>query len=156
MFDKSKEKKEMSQKEAFAMLREWGDDLEVRLLDDDFHEVQKELWMAVKKERLVYDKETETFTYALKKPIIDKSTGQSVISIIKIHESDMNDKRAMKKEKEDIDANANMFKAYCKTSEMEEIEHGFMTRIKDRDQLIISAVILGFFVQAVPGNQSVG
>ena len=59
----------------------------------------------------------------------------------------------MTKHKDDIDTMAAMFQTYCTDSEGNEIPHGFLTRIKDRDQAIISAVILGFFVQAVPSKK---
>ena len=153
IFKMKKESNEkMSQAEAFEIIQGWGDDLEVRLIDEDFEEVQKEIWQAVALERLTFDPGDEVFAYALKKPIKDKD-GLDVISIIKIHETDMNSKRGMSKHKDDIDTVAAMFQAYCKDSEGKEIPHGFLTRIKDRDQIIISAVVLGFFVQAVPSRK---
>lgn len=147
------QKKRMSEKEAFDLIDEWGESLEVRLIDEDYEEVKKEIWLAVAKERLTFNHEDERFNYVLKNKIKDRN-GNDVISQIKIHETDMEDKRGMTKSKEDIDTLASMFKAYCKRDDMSEIEHGFLTRIKDRDQAIISAVILGFFVQAVPGRKS--
>ena len=157
MFDKTEktktEQKElMTEKEAFQLIREWADDLEVRLKDEDFEDLQREIWLEVKKERLSYDPDSETFNYVLKKPILTKD-GAVKMSMIKIIESDMNGKRNIKKHKEDIDTVAEMFKSYCRDSEGNEIELGFITRIKDRDQAIISAVILGFFVQAVPSSK---
>ena len=62
----------------------------------------------------------------------------------------MEQKRDMSKHKNDIDTVAAMMMAYCTRSDDNEIEPGFLTRIKDRDMQIIQAVILGFFVQAVP------
>ena len=147
--DKENKKEQMTDKQAFDLIKEWGEELEVRLKDDDFESLQNEIWLAVKKERLSFDAIDESFTYVLKKPI-EKKDGSGQISIIKIYESDMNSKRGMEKHKDNIDTLASMFKAYCKDSEGNPIEIGFLTRIKDRDQAIISAVILGFFVQAVP------
>ena len=74
----------MTQTEAFDLIKEWGEILEVRLLDEDFEAVQKELWMAVKKERLTFDENEEVFTYKLKKPICHIETGQPIYSILKI------------------------------------------------------------------------
>lgn len=147
-----KPKTEMTEKEAYDIIREWGDELEVRLKDDDFEALQKELWLSVKSERLTFDSMTETFSYVLKKPI-EKKDGSGSISMIKIEETDMNGKREITKHKNDIDTLAALFKAYCRDSEGAPIELGFLTRIKDRDQAIISAVILGFFVQAVPSSK---
>ena len=145
------EKEEMTEKEAFSLIKEWADSLEVRLRGDDFEDLQNELWFAVKKERLIFDSGKEVFTYTLKKPIEFKDKSGS-LSIIKILESDMNDKKDIAKHK-DIDAVIEMFGAYCRDSEGEKIPSGFLSRIKDRDQAIISAVILGFFVQVVPSQK---
>lgn len=153
MFGKTENRKtEITEEKAYEIIREWGDELEVRLKDDDFESLQKELWQAVKAERLTFDNMTETFSYVLKKPI-EKRDGSGSISMIKIEETDMNGKREITKHKNDIDTLAALFKAYCRDSEGNEIEIGFLTRIKDRDQAIISAVILGFFVQAVPSSR---
>ena len=146
------EKEKMTEQQAYDLIREWGDELEVRLKDEDFETLQKELWQAVISERLAFDRESETFVYVLKKPI-EKKDGSGFISMIKIEETDMNGKREITKHKNDIDTLAALFKAYCKDSEGKQIELGFLTRIKDRDQAIISAVILGFFVQVVPGSK---
>jgi len=145
-----KKQKEMTQQEAFDLIQQWGEDLEVRLVDEDFEAVQKEIWMAVVKERLTFNESDEIFTYALKKPIQDKE-GNNIISIVKIRETDMQKKKGLKKHKDEMDTLAALFSAYCTDTENNEIAHGFITRIKDRDINIISAVILGFFVQAVPG-----
>ena len=153
MFEKIKNTKtEITEQKAYDIIREWGDELEVRLKDDDFESLQKELWQAVKAERLTFDSMNETFSYVLKKPI-EKRDGSGSISMIKIEETDMNGKREITKHKNDIDTLAALFKAYCRDSEGNEIEIGFLTRIKDRAQAIISAVILGFFVQAVPSSR---
>lgn len=143
--------KKMTQEEAFELIQEWGDIYEVRLIDDDFEAVQKEIWQAVVNERLTFDEGEEIFTYKLKKPIKDKSTGQDLYSLIKLQETPMEEKKGVTKYKDDIDTNAAFFKSYCTDMEGNKIEHGFLTRIYDRDQHIISAIILGFFVQAVPG-----
>lgn len=149
----SNDKKEMTYEKACELIDEWGEDLEVRLIEDDFQDVKNEIWKAVQKERLTYDSNEEIFTYVFKKPITDKE-GNALFHMIKIHETPLEEKRGMTKKKDDIDTLAAMFQAYCKDSEMKEIPHGFLTRIKDRDSAIISAVILGFFVQAVPGKKS--
>jgi hypothetical protein len=150
-----KEKKVMSQSEVFELIDKWGDELEVRLMDEDWEDVKKEIWKAVQMDRLTYDSADEKFIYVLKSPIEDRTTGQPVISMIQIRETQMCNKRGMIKQKDDIDTVAAMFAAYCTDSGGNEIQHGFLTRIYDRDQAIISAVILGFFVQAVPSRKSV-
>ena len=144
-----KDKNEITKDKAFKIIREWGDDMEVRLFEDDFEAVQKEICMAVMKERLTFNSNEEVFIYNLKKPIKDQN-GNVVISIIKMKETEMNNKKGITKHKDDIDTTAAMFQSYCTDSDDQEIPHGFLTRIMDRDQHIISAVILGFFVQAVP------
>jgi len=154
--DKKTENKK-TQKEVFDIIDGWGEDLEVRLMDEDWEDVKKEIWKAVQKERLVFNSVEEKFTYVLLKPIMSREAGrenEAVISIVEIRESQMSDKRGMSKQKDDIDTMAGMFGAYCTTPGGGEIQHGFLTRIKDRDQAIISAVILGFFVQAVPSRKS--
>ena len=145
-----KEIKQMSQQEAFDLIKEWGEALEVRLLEEDFEEVQKEIWMAVKKERLTFDENEEVFTYKLKKPIRNIETGQPIYSILKIQETSMQNKREMSKYKNEIDQAAALYKCYCTDGEGNSIEHGFLTRIYDRDSAILNAIILGFFVQAIP------
>ncbi len=147
-----RDKKEITKDKAFDIIEKWGEEMEVRLCDEDFEEVQREVCMSVMKERLTFDSAEEIFTYKLKKPIKDNE-GKEVISIIKIRETDMNSKKGMTKHKDDIDTMAAMFQAYCTDSAGSEIAHGFLTRLKDRDQHIISAVILGFFVQAVPSKK---
>lgn len=144
------EKKQMTQTEAFDLIKKWGEILEVRLLDEDFEEVQKELWMAVKKERLIFDENEEVFTYKLKKPIKDLETEQVLYSMLKIQETQMSNKREMDKYKNDIDRAAALYKAYCTDSEGNEIQHGFLTRIYDRDSNILNAIILSFFLQVIP------
>ena len=143
-------KEKMSQDEAFDIIREWGDLMEVRLLDDEFEDLQKELWMAVKNERLVFDEVEEIFTYKLKKPLKTKD-GEVKYSMLKIQERPMEKKKGISKYKDDIDSLAAFFGAYCTDMEDSDIAIGFLTRIHDRDQSIISAIILGFFVQMVPG-----
>ena len=68
-----------------------------------------------------------------------------------IEEATMQDKKDMSKYKNDTDKCIAMWKAYCTDSEGEKIPEGFLGRIKDRDSNIMNAIILGFFVQAVPG-----
>jgi hypothetical protein len=152
VFEKSK-KENLSEQESFDLIEKWGKELQVRLQDADFEEVKKEVWQAVSTYRLSYDNNDETFTYLLLKPIKSVDDGSTVMSMIKIKESDMNKKRGMSKPKDDFDKLAAMFKAYCTDSDGKEIEVGFLSRIKDRDQMIISAVILGFFVQAIPSSR---
>lgn len=149
--NKENKNEKMTEAQAYEIIREWGNILEVRLKDDDFDSLQKELWLAVKNERLTFDEQSETFSYVLKNPI-QKKDGSGSISMIVIEETDMNGKREITKHKNDIDTLVALFKAYCKDSEGNPIEPGFLMRIKDRDQAIISAVILGFFVQAVPSK----
>jgi len=148
----NKEEKYLTRQEAYDTIREWGDLLEVKLKDEDFESLQNEIWMAVSRYRLIFDPETEIFTYTLKKPIVKKD-GSGTISMLKIEESDMQNKRETTKWKNDIDTAVAFIKAYCKDSENKSIEHGFLTRIKDRDMSVLNAVILGFFVQAVPGSK---
>jgi len=149
---KEKNENKITESEAYKLIKEWGEDLELRLAGDDLEELQKELWRAVVSERLSYNSETEKFSYVLKKPI-EKKDGSGSISMIQIQETDMQQKRDIKKMKDDIDTMVEFFKAYCRDSEGNEIQPGFLLRIKDRDQSIISAVILGFFVQVVPGKK---
>ncbi len=147
-----KNPEKLSQAEAYKIIRKWGDDMEVRLIDEDFEAVQNEIWLAVVSERLTFNQADEIFTYVLKKPIKDKD-GNVHTSMIKLRETELGEKRGMTKHKDDIDTMAAMFQTYCTDSEGNEIPHGFLTRIKDRDQAIVSAVILGFFVQAVPSKK---
>ena len=152
--EKNKTQKEKkSQKEVFEMIDGWGEDLEVRLVDDEWEDVKKEIWLAVKNERLAFNSTSQTFTYVLLKPITSRDNGEPLISILEIQETQMCNKRDIMKSKEDVDTTASMFKAYCTKPGGEQIEHGFLTRLYDRDVSIISAVILGFFVQAVPSRK---
>jgi len=144
---------EQSQEEIFKTIDSWGEYLEVRLTGDDFQAVKDEVWMAVKKERLTFDHSSEQFRYVLKNPIKDKN-GNTVISQIIIHETTMEEKRGISKKKDNVDTLSSLFSSYCKDDSMKEIPLGFISRIMDRDQAIISAVILGFFVQAVPSKKS--
>lgn len=158
MFEKNdtKEKKEskvMEDKDAFDLIKQWAEDMEVRLRGKDLQALIDEIWLAVKKEKLVFDKEKEVFTYILIKPIADKNNPSNVLmSMIKISECDVSTKKSISKADEN-EALDEMIKAYCKDSEDNDIPAGYIDRIKDRDLNIISAVILGFFVQVVPGKK---
>jgi hypothetical protein len=149
-----KKKEKMSQQEAFNLIQEWGDFLEVRLIEDDFEEVQKEIWKAVQMERLTFDESEEVFKYVLKKPIKDVNTGQNVHTMIHIKESTMREKKEISKVKNEHDRGVALYKTYCTDTDGKEIQIGFLERIYDRDSNIINAIILGFFVQAVPGPVS--
>lgn len=155
LINKNKDEKEkLTETQAYDLLKVWADDLEVRLTDDDFEEVQKELFKAVVNERLTYDSDKEEFTYALRKPIEQKDGGK--ISIIKIHDCEMGKKREMTKQKNEVDRAISMiqiYSSYQEIDEQKEIPIGFIGRLKSTDQNVILAVILGFFVQAVPGVQ---
>ena len=152
-FTKKETKKEpITEDQAYEIIDTWCESLEVRLKGDDLEMLKSEIWKAVSSERLTYDNESEEFSYVLKKPI-EMKDGSNSISMIKIHESDMNGKKDIGKYKNDIETMAALYKAYCTDSAGNPIEFGFLMRIKDRDQSIISAVILGFFVQVVPGKK---
>lgn len=142
------EKEKMPYSDVIKKIKSWADDMEVRLKGDDYEAMQNEIWLAVQNERLTFDSGKEIFTYVLKKPVEHKDNSGS-LSILTIRECDMNDKKDISKYK-DMEAVAEMFKAYCRDTEGNQIPVGFLSRIKDRDQAIISAVILGFFVQVVP------
>lgn len=150
---KKEDQKELTQEECYKLIDEWGDQMEVRLSPEDFDGVKNEIWKAVQKERLIFNPSDETFKYVFKNPIRDRD-GNIVISTIIIHETAMEQKKGMSKKKDNIDTMCSFFGAYCKKDNMEEIQPGFLMRILDRDQAIISAVILGFFVQAVPSKKS--
>lgn len=150
MFEK-KEKIKITETDAYNVLKEWSEHLEVRLNDEDFEEVQKELFRSVQNERLSFDKTTDEFTYKLKKPILTDA-GDVAHSIIKISDCEMKDKRDMHRSKNPTDQGIEMFKVYISQTDGEDIAHGHIGRIKSSDEIIITAVILGFFVQAVPGN----
>ncbi len=152
-FNKKDDKPEvMSQEQCYSMIDSWGETMEVRLNPEDFEGVKNEIWKAVQKERLIFNPSDETFKYVFKNPIRDRE-GNIVISQIIIHETAMEQKKGMSKKKDNIDTMVSFFSAYCKKDNMEEIQPGFLMRILDRDQAIISAVILGFFVQAVPSRK---
>ena len=76
----------MKSAEAYKIIRKWGDDMEVRLIDEDFEAVQNEIWLAVVSERLTFNQADEIFTYVLKKPIKDKD-GNVHTSMIKLRET---------------------------------------------------------------------
>jgi hypothetical protein len=139
----------MTEEKALSLIKEWADAMEVRLRGKDFEDLQNEIWLAVKNERLTFNKENEIFTYTLIKPIKDKDGKETVLSVLTISECSMNDKKTISKY-EDMEAAIETFRVYCKKVEGEEIPAGFLSRMKDRDQNIVLAVILGFFVQVVP------
>lgn len=146
-----KKKLKMTQEEAFELIQEWAEYMEVKLSDDDLDEVKQELWMAVTKERLTFDESEEIFKYVLKKPIKDIHEKNVMYSILYLKESQMKDKKGMSKTKSDIDTAVQMYRSYCTDTEGNKIEVGFLERLYDRDMQNINAIILGFFVQAVPG-----
>jgi hypothetical protein len=151
---KKPKKEKMSQQEAFDLIQEWGDDMETRLVDEDFEAVQEEIWKAVQMERLTFDETEEVFKYVLKKPIKDQGTGQNKYNILYIAEQPLESKKGVSKFKDETDRAAALWKSYCRDSEGNEIAHGFLLRIHDRDANIINAIILGFFLEAVPGPLS--
>lgn len=150
LFD-DKKKSKMTEEEANETIKEWADIMEIRLKGDDYESLQNEIWMAVKNERLIFNRDKMFFEYVLLTPIA-LSDG-TTISKIKISEADMTKKKGLGKFKDDIETQAAFTKAYISDSEGEEIPIGYIMRIMDRDQIIINAVILGFFVQVVPGKK---
>jgi hypothetical protein len=149
---KQKPKKErMSQDDAFKLIDEWSEFWEVSLSEDDFDVHKQVIWQAVRNERLTFNESDETFTYVLKKPIKDIGTGQDKYTILKIAEQQLGNKKPIAKYKDDIDSTVAMFQVYCSDSDGEEMQHGFLSRLFDRDMNIIKAIILGFFVQTTLG-----
>lgn len=145
--------KDLSEKESFELIGKWAKELEVRLKEKDMEDVKQEIWIAVSKKRLVFDSNTESFTYVFKKPIVDES-GSIVLDLIKISEIGLEEKRQMLKEHENkTDDIIETVNAYCKKDNGSDIEIGFIMRIGDRDLSVISAVVMGFFVQAVPSQK---
>jgi len=148
---KKREKDKITQHKAFEILLDWYELLEIRLTPEDFGEVQKELWRVVSTERLSFDRESEIFTYVLKRPIKDRGDGKVLYSMIKMQDCDMNSKSEYQKIKDDFSRGVGMLQAFCSDSEGKEIPSGFLSRLFTADEINISAVILGFFAQAVPG-----
>lgn len=150
---KKTKKEMMDEQSASGIIKDWSDILEVRLKGDDYEEMKDEIILAVQKERLILDIESEVFTYLLLKPIVKKD-GSGQIDMVKIYEPEQNEKRNIANFKNENDKGIATISAYIVDSEGNKIEHGFLNRLKDRDINIITAVILGFFVQAVPGKVS--
>lgn len=151
MFDKKNAKEKMNRQDAEDKIREWADWLEVDTELEHFQDVIDEILLAVKKERLTFDKDEDIFKYKLIKPILKQDDSGS-IEIVDIHETSFNDNRVIQrfKKSESIDqATALLAKAIG-------IEPGFVSRLKQRDISTINAVILGFFVQAAPTRASDG
>jgi len=149
MFADKKEKKErMSIEEAFAILEDWLDFYECRLIGDDRESVKKDLWKAVQMERLSLDKETEKFKYVLKSKI--QKTDGGGIEIFYLQEPIMDSKRDISKMKDRHSKGVANLQTYCIDEDGKEIPIGFLGRVKERDEITLSAIILGFFVQAVP------
>ena len=142
----------MTQDECFKIIDSWGEHMELYLSEKDFNSIKEEIWIAVQNERLSFDPTKEIFTYVFRYPIKGKDDN-IIYSMIKIHNATQEEKRGLKK-KDNIDTQAMLHSAHCKDSEMKEIPIGFLTRLFDADTKIMNAVILGFFVQAVPSAKS--
>ena len=155
LFNKKKDLDHMSETEAFSMLDKIADDMDIRVVGDDLEILKKELWKVVSTKNLVFDISDDSFKYVLKNPIKDRD-GIVKISILKIQDCGMENKRGISKHRDDIDQGAALFSAFCRTDSDEEIPHGFLTRIKTRDQIIINAVIQGFFLEAVSDGKTIG
>lgn len=148
VFSKKEEKKKRkSEAECFKIIEDWMDFFECRLTGNDREGIKKDLWVAVQRDRLELNESNEEFKYVLIKPI---QKAEGAISIIKMKESDMDGKEEMSRIKNEHARGISMLQKYCMDGDDNEIPAGFIGRIKDRDKITINAIILGFFVQAVP------
>lgn len=130
----------ISEMEAIALLKEWGEELEVDTESEDFEDVIQALKIPVRKENLIYDAETRKFRYVLFYPI-EKADGGK-ISGIEIESTSMEKKRVVQgyKDSQKIDQAVAMVAESC------DLEIGFAGRLKDKDITRINAVVMGFFV----------
>ena len=66
----------------------------------------------------------------------------------------MSDKEESSRMKDEYSKGIVMLQGHCKLEDGGDIPAGFLGRLKDRDEITLSAIILGFFVQAVPTQRS--
>lgn len=146
-FEKKKETK--TKAEIDAIIDGWLEDRECNFDEETANEYKRPLFFAVKKDRLSYNDSERSFTYMLKSPI-KNDKGEDKYSMFKISPSKIGNKTDIEKQKLSIDQTIQTFKAYCTDTNGEEIPIGFLMKIDDDDQDVLLAIILGFFVKAVP------
>ncbi len=136
----------MDNNEAEALVREWGDMLEVDTERDFFKDTVNELRIAVKKGRMNFDVDKEEFSYLLIHPVGD---GEKRTEMVNIKECDMAAKKVLQKYKksESIESAAALVSKYTGLSINQ------VNDMRDRDVSKINAVILGFFVQAATSTE---
>lgn len=127
---------------AEGLLREWADVLELDTDRQLYTDLVDELKMSVRKQRLIFDIETEVFSYQLIKPV-------DGVNIVEIKECDFNQKKIIQryKENESIESAGAMISKYTNLT----IEQ--VGKLKDRDINKINAVVLGFLAQTAPGGK---
>lgn len=129
----SEEKKEMSRDEAELLMMEWADHMELDTDRQIFKDLVNVLSISVRKEKLSFDSETETFKYVLLSKIGEKS-------MVEIHETTFEEKKAIQKLKSDqsMEAEGMMMAKHTNLTTAE------IMKLKTRDQNRIAAVIQGF------------
>lgn len=140
---KSGEKKKMiSREEALDLLTLWAESMELDTDRDLFKDIVEELSLPVRKERISFDEQSETFKYLLITPVNGKT-------LVSIKECTFEDKKILQKFADDESisaAGASMVKyTNLTTSDVNEL--------KDRDISKINAVIMGFLAQTAPSKR---
>ena len=130
-----------TREEAEGLLKEWADFMELDTDRQLYNDLVEELRGPVKKNRLNFNSEDETFTYQLIKPISGKE-------IVTIAECDYKAKKVLQgyKDKEGVLMSMKTISIYTDLS-VEEVE-----QLKDRDRNHITAVVMGFLAQTAPGT----
>ncbi len=129
-----------TKEEAEKLLKHWADCME---LDTDrrlFDDLVDELRGPVKKNRLNFNENDETFTYQLIKPVSEKT-------IVTIAECDYKAKKVLQgyKDREGVQQGMKTISLYTDLSIVE------VEQLKDRDRNHITAVVMGFLAQTAPG-----
>lgn len=138
-----KERNEMlTTEDAEAKLALWADHMELDTSRSLYDDLVEELRMSVKKQRMTFDVESETFRYQLIKPVNGKN-------VVEIKECSFNDKKILQKykETESIESARAMVSKYTNLSQDD------VGELKDRDINKINAVIMGFLAQIAPSKK---
>jgi hypothetical protein len=148
MFEKKgeQEQKKMTREQAFELIAGWVEKTKSRQYGESLLELQDILWVAVRDERLCLDENSKLkFKYVLDEPIMNKAGTETVLSMVTIQRTMMSQVLKMEQIKNNEEKAYKMIESFCRDSEGETIEQGFIMRLDSRDSVIIQSVIGSFF-----------
>jgi hypothetical protein len=133
------DEKMLTSDEAEKLLKEWADYLELDTERSLYAELVEGLRMPVRKQRLTFDLESETFRYQLIKPVDGHQ-------IVEIKEATFQQKQIIERYKD----SESIQSAQAVLSRYTDLSPAQVGMLKDRDAQKINMVVMGFLAQTEP------